>query len=120
MPDPDAYAALVREIWERQWLTNKGPLQDELESALSEYLRTPNLSLVNNGTTALMLAYRAFELSGEVITTPLTSSATVNAITWCGLTPVFADIDPVTLTIDPAAAARAVGPHTCAIVPVHI
>ena len=120
LPASDDYAALIREIWGRQWLTNKGPLQDQLELALSKYLRTPNLSLVSSGTTALMLAFRAFELGGEVITTPLTSPATINAITWCGLTPVFADIDPVSLTIDPVAVAQAMGPRTSAIVPVHI
>jgi dTDP-4-amino-4,6-dideoxygalactose transaminase len=91
-----------------------------LETALSAYLRAPNLSLVSSGTTALTLAFRAFELSGAVITTPLTSPATVNAITWCGLTPVFADIDPISLTVDPAAVDRAITPQTVAIVPVHL
>jgi dTDP-4-amino-4,6-dideoxygalactose transaminase len=120
LPAFDAYAASLRGVWERVWLTNKGPLHDQLEQVLSTYLRIPNLSLVSSGTTALMLAFRAFELSGEVITTPLTSPATVNAIAWCGLTPVFADIDPESLTIDPAAVARAMTRQTTAIVPVHI
>jgi dTDP-4-amino-4,6-dideoxygalactose transaminase len=120
LPAFDAYAASLRGVWERVWLTNKGPLHDQLEQVLSTYLRIPNLSLVSSGTTALMLAFRAFELSGEVITTPLTSPATVNAIAWCGLTPVFADIDPESLTIDPAAVARAMTWQTTAIVPVHI
>jgi dTDP-4-amino-4,6-dideoxygalactose transaminase len=67
-----------------------------------------------------MLAFRALELSGEAITTPLTSPATVNALHWCGLKPVFADIDPVTLTLDPAAVEKAIGPATSAIVGVHL
>ncbi len=110
----------MRGIWDRRWLTNNGPLHDALEQALCAHLRVRHLSLINNGTTALTIAFRAFELSGEVITTPFTSPATVNAITWCGLMPVFADIDPVTLALDPAAVERAITSRTAAIVPVHI
>jgi dTDP-4-amino-4,6-dideoxygalactose transaminase len=67
-----------------------------------------------------MLALSAFDLAGEAITTPFTWPATVNAIRWCGLTPVFADIDPLTLTLDPAAVERAITPRTVALVPVHV
>ncbi|HEX5213124.1 MAG TPA: DegT/DnrJ/EryC1/StrS family aminotransferase [Pseudolabrys sp.] len=95
-------------------------MHDALEQALCEHLRVSHLSLVANGTMALMLCYRALQLSGEVITTPLTSPATVNSITWCGLTPVFADVDPEELTLDPAAVERAITPHTSAIVGVHL
>jgi dTDP-4-amino-4,6-dideoxygalactose transaminase len=114
------YHAALDGIWERRWLTNKGKLHDELEAALAIYLRAPHLSLVASGTAGLILACRAVAVSGEAITTPLTSPATVNALHWCGLTPVFADIDPVTLTLDPAAVARAVTPATSAIVGVHL
>ena len=120
LPAFETYAEALRGIWERQWLTNKGPLHDALEQALCAHLRVSHLSLVSSGTTALMLALRAFELAGEVITTPFTSPATVNAITWCGLTPVFADVDPRTLTLDPAAVERAVTRRTAALVPVHV
>jgi dTDP-4-amino-4,6-dideoxygalactose transaminase len=119
-PSLAEYHAALEGIWERRWLTNKGALHDALEAALAVSLRAPHLSLVANGTAGLMLACRALELSGEAITTPLTSPATVNALHWCGLTPVFADVDPVTLTIDPAAVARAVSPATSAIVGVHL
>lgn len=114
------YQAALEGIWERRWLTNKGVLHDELETALAAHLRAPHLSLVANGTAGLMLACRALELSGEAITTPLTSPATVNALNWCGLKPVFADVDPVTLTLDPAAVEKAIGPETSAIVGVHL
>jgi dTDP-4-amino-4,6-dideoxygalactose transaminase len=120
LPDLQVYTTAIRGIWERQWLTNRGPLHDKLEHALSEYLRVPYLSLASSGTSGLMLAFRALGLSGEVVTTPLTSPATVNALTWCGLNPIFADIDPLELTLDPEAVARAITPRTCAIVGVHI
>ena len=119
-PDLAAYAAALQGIWERRWLTNKGRLHQDLEQALRGHLRVANLSLVSSGTTALMLALRALVPSGEVITTPFTSPATLNAIIWCGLTPVFADIVPDDMTIDPDAVARAITPRTRAILGVHI
>ena len=120
VPDLQTFVAELQGIWDRRWLTNIGPVHDAFEQALCNYLHFPRLSLVNSGTTALLLALRAYQLSGEVITTPLTSPATINAITWCGLTPVFADVDPVSLTVDPAAFERAVTPRTTAIVGVHV
>lgn len=116
LPDLRVYVAALEGIWQRRWLTNKGELHDTLERTLCEHLRVRHLSLVANGTAALMLAYRAFELTGEVITTPFTSPATVNALTWCGLTPVFADINPVTLTLDPVAIEAAITPRTRIVV----
>lgn len=120
LPDLQVYTAALQGIWQRQWLTNKGQLHDALERGLCDHLRVSHLSLVGSGTAGLMLAFRALELSGEAITTPLTSPATVNALTWCGLTPVFADIDPLELTLDPDAVERAITPRTRAIVGVHI
>jgi dTDP-4-amino-4,6-dideoxygalactose transaminase len=120
LPALDTYVATLEGIWERRWLTNGGSVHDALERALCAHLRVTHLSLVNNGTVALMLAARALDLAGEVITTPLTSPATASALTWCGLTPVFADVDPVTLTLDPAAVERAITGRTAAIVGVHI
>src|SRR5262249_46256139 len=120
LPDLRDYVAALEGIWQRRWLTNKGELHDALERALCEHLRVRHLPLVANGTAALMLAYRVFGLTGEVITTPFTSPATVNALTWCGLTPVFADIDPVTLTIDPDRIETAITERTSGIVGVHI
>jgi dTDP-4-amino-4,6-dideoxygalactose transaminase len=120
LPDLDVYRELLREVWSRQWLTNKGVFHDRLETALRERLGAPNLSLAGSGTMALLLAYRALGLAGEVITTPLTSPATVSPLIWCGLTPVFADVDPVALTLDPGAVERAITPRTSAIVGVHL
>lgn len=120
LPDFRTYTEALSGIWERHWLTNKGRVHDALEQALREHLRVSHLSLVSSGTAALMLAYRALGIAGEVITTPLTSPATVNSVTWCGLTPVFADVDPERLTLDPAAVERAITPRTSAIVGVHL
>lgn len=119
-PELSDFQHVLNGIWERRWLTNKGKLHDELESEIAARLRAANLSLVSNGTAGLMLASRALELQGEAITTPLTSPATVNALTWCGLKPVFADIDPETLTLDPAAVEKAIGHDTSVIVGVHL
>src|SRR5215831_1124176 len=120
LPSLPSYTEALKGIWERQWLTNKGPLHDELEGALRAHLRAPYLSLTGNGTTALSLIFKALELSGDIITTPFTSPATPNSARWCGLTPVFADIDPVTWTLDPNAVERAITPRTSAILGVHI
>jgi dTDP-4-amino-4,6-dideoxygalactose transaminase len=120
LPDLQDYVRSLQGIWERAWLTNKGRVHDALEEALRLHLRASHISLTGNGTSALMLSYRALQLSGEVITTPFTSPATVNSLTWCGLMPVFADIDSDDLTLDPDAVERAITPRTSAIVGVHI
>ena len=120
LPPLDLFIESVRSIWESRQLTNNGQLHDALEEALRSYLRARHLSLTCNGTMALLLACRALELSGEVITTPFTFAATPNSLSWSGVTPVFADIDPITMTIDPAAVERAITPKTTALLPVHV
>ena len=107
-------------VWSAQWLTNGGPQHVELESVLRAYLDVPELSLFNNGTIALLAALRALDLTGEVVTTPFTFPATPHALAWLGLTPVFADIDPVRLTLSPEAVERALTPRTTAILGVHV
>jgi dTDP-4-amino-4,6-dideoxygalactose transaminase len=120
LPNFDVYADILTGVWRRRWLTNGGALHLALEQALCACLRVDHLALVNSGTTALLLAARALDLTGEVVTTPLTSPATVGAMTWCGLTPVFADVDPETLTLAPEAVERAITPRTTAIVGTHL
>lgn len=120
LPAIEAYSEMLQGLWSRRWLTNKGAVHDALEAALCRHLRVTHLSLASSGTTAIMLACRALGLTGEVITTPFTSPATVNALIWCGLRPVFVDIDPVALTLDPGAAERAITANTSAILGVHI
>ncbi len=78
--------------------------------------------LFNNGTIALLAALKMLDLppGSEVITTPLTFAATAHAIKWNGLQPVFVDVDPVTLTLDPTSVEKAISDKTSAIVGVHV
>ena len=79
-----------------------GPLSRELEEKLKEYLNVDYLLFVSNGTIALQMAIKALELQGEIITTPFSFVATSSTIVWEGCMPVFVDIDPETLNIDPS------------------
>ena len=110
----------LEQVWSTQQLTNIGAQHDRLESALRVYLGVDELSLFTNGTVALITAIRALALSGEVLTTPFTFPATPHALSWSGITPVFCDIDPVTLNIDPRAVARAITSRTTGILAVHV
>lgn len=114
-------------IYERYWLTNDGPLVQELTARLEKYLGVENLLLVSNGTLALQIAYRALGVSGgsldqklEAITTPFTFIATASSMAWDGLKPVFADIDPKTWCLDPHNIESLITPQTRMIVPVHV
>jgi perosamine synthetase len=99
-----------------------GPLLGEFERRFAAQIGAPYASAVSSGTAGLHLALRAVGVSDgdEVITSPFSFVASANVIVYERATPVFVDIDPVTLTIDPAAAAAAVGPRTTALLPVHI
>jgi perosamine synthetase len=99
-----------------------GPKLGEFERLFAERLGVPHASAVSSGTAGLHLALRAVGVGpgDEVITSPFSFVASANAIIYCGATPVFADIDPVTLNLDPAAAEAAITPRTKAILPVHI
>lgn len=114
------YEALLRDIWQRNWLTNNGPLVVELENRLKEYLGVPNLLYVSNGTIALQIAIKALDLKGEIITTPFSYVATTSSIVWEGCTPVFVDIDEKTLNINPALIEAAITPKTTAILATHV
>lgn len=120
MPSMDEYIDEIRSLWDSHWLTNMGPKHQELEQALIQYLHCDHITLFTNGHNALECALDAFDLSGEVITTPFTFASTTHAIVRRGLTPVFADIDPNECTIDPGTIERLITPNTCAIVPVHV
>ena len=119
LPDLSKLVPALESIWESGQLTNQGPLHEQLEEKLATYLKVPYLALFNNGTIALMAALKALNLSGEVITTPFTFAATAHAIVWCGLTPVFVDIEQGTANISPSEIRAALSHRTSAIVPVH-
>jgi dTDP-4-amino-4,6-dideoxygalactose transaminase len=121
MPSLEAYYAKLQGIWSRQWLTNKGKLHEELEGRLAEYLDVKHLSLVCNGTIALMLALDSLDIhGGEVITTPFTFPATIHVLRWGQIKPVFCDVDKETFNLDPRKIEDLIGPETRAILPVHV
>lgn len=107
-------------IFERRWLTNNGPLTQELERRIAAMAGARHCVTMCNGTIALEIAIRALDLSGEVIVPSYTFIATAHALHWQGITPVFADIDPSTHNLDPLAVEKAVTPRTTGIIPVHL
>ncbi len=100
-------------------LTNGGDMHQALERALCEYLGVEHLALFANGTLALVTALQALRITGEVITTPYSFVATAHSLLWNGVKPVFVDIDPVSLNLDPEKIEAAITPSTTAIMPVH-
>lgn len=119
LPPLDELTPYLRDIWESKKITNGGDFHGRLEVELNDYLGIDNLSLFSNGTIALMLALKALGLDGEVITTPFSFVATSHAIVWCGLTPVFVDIDSNDFNIDPLKIEAAITEKTVAILAVH-
>jgi dTDP-4-amino-4,6-dideoxygalactose transaminase len=120
LPNYESYIAYVKDIWERKWLTNNGPLHEEFKNRLKSYLSTTNVELFTNGHLALEISLKALDLEGEVITTPFTFASTIHAIKNCNLEPVFCDIDPVTYNIDPTKIEELITDKTSAIVAVHV
>jgi perosamine synthetase len=99
-----------------------GPMGERFEGALADWLGVPDAVAVSSGTTALHLGVRAqgWGPGDEVLTSPFSFVASANCLLYEGARPVFCDVDPVTLNLDPAAAADAVGERTAGILPVHI
>jgi dTDP-4-amino-4,6-dideoxygalactose transaminase len=120
LPKAKEYDDYLHSIWERQWLTNNGPLVNEFELKLKNYLGLEHLLYVSNGTVALQIAIKALELKGEIITTPFSFVATTSSIVWEGCKPVFTDIDPETFNIDPKKIEAAITPNTSAILATHV
>lgn len=120
MGDRDALLSRVEEIHERRWLTNNGPLVKELEQRIAVRLGVRHCVAMCNGTVALEIAIRALGLKGEVIVPSYTFIATAHALHWQSITPVFADIDPVTHNLDPEAVRRMITTRTSGIIGVHL
>ena len=120
LPNLDDLIPMLKDIWDRKWLTNNGHYHKELEKALAEYLGIKYLSLFTNGTLPLITALQAMRITGEVITTPYSFVATTHSIWWNGLKPVFVDVEEETGNIDPEKIEAAITPHTTAIMPVHV
>src|SRR5438045_3007486 len=92
-PPLGEFTQLLSEVWKREWITNNGPLVNDLELQLKEYLGLDHLLFLANGTVALQIAIKALELKGEIITTPFSYVATTSSIIWESCKPVFVDID---------------------------
>jgi dTDP-4-amino-4,6-dideoxygalactose transaminase len=115
----DAYAPLFRETLRSGMLTTHNHVR-EFESRTAKYLGVKHCVAVSSCTAGLMLVLQGLNLKGEVIVPSFTFAASAHALMWCGLTPVFADIDANTYTIDPAAVERAITPRTSAILATHV
>lgn len=120
LPDIKEYLTLLEGIWAREWLTNNGPLVNELELRLKEWLEVPHFLYVTNGTIALQIAIKALGLNGEVITTPFSFVATTSSIAWEGCTPVMVDICPNSLNIDVDKIEAAITKKTTGILATHV
>jgi len=116
----EEFKEYLETIWESGVMTHNGPLVQQLEKELCDYLGVKNLVCVASGTSALQLSIRALNLVGEVITTPFTFIATANIISWERCRPVFVDIDPDTWNIDPNRIEDKITEATSAILPVHV
>ena len=110
----------VDDIFERGWLTNNGSKVQELEKQIADYHEVKNCVVICNGTVALEIAIRSLGLEGEVIIPSFTFIATAHALNWQDITPVFADIDPATHTLDPESVRQMISPRTTGIIGVHL
>jgi dTDP-4-amino-4,6-dideoxygalactose transaminase len=120
LPDREHVLGLIGDVLDSGRLSNGGPYVTELERRIAELHQVRHCVATCNGTLALELALRAAQLTGEVVVPSFTFIATAHAIRRAGLVPVFADVDPVTHNLDPAAAERAITGRTSAILGVHL
>jgi dTDP-4-amino-4,6-dideoxygalactose transaminase len=120
LPELEDFIPSLREIWDSKILTNGGPFHEKFEQQLCEYLGVKQIALFANATIGLVTALQALRITGEVITTPYSFVATAHSLLWNGIKPVFVDIDPHTLNLDPSKIEAAITPQTTAIMPVHV
>lgn len=119
LPPLEEFTPYLEQIWENKILTNGGPFHQQLEKALCKYLGVEHVALFSNGTLALITALQTLRITGEVITTPYSFVATAHSLLWNGNKPVFVDVEPETLNLDPTKIEAAITPQTTAIMPVH-
>jgi len=120
LPELDKFYDKLKILWDTRYLTNNGPFHKKLEQELADFLGVKYVSLITNGTIALIIALKALDIKGEVITTPFTFPATTHALYWNGLKPVFCDIRPTDGNIDPDKIESLITEKTVAILPVHV
>jgi dTDP-4-amino-4,6-dideoxygalactose transaminase len=110
----------IESVFDSRWLTNDGPLVQELERRIAALLGVRHCVATANGTVAIEIAARALRLAGEVIVPSFTFIATAHALQWLGITPVFCDVDPRTHNLDPRGVEKAITSRTTAILGVHV
>ena len=120
LPDLNEFTHYLKDIWDSKQLTNNGHFHQELEKNLAEFLGVKYISLFANGTLALISALQVLRITGEVITTPYSFVATTHSLWWNGIKPVFVDIEPKTLNLDPSKIEALITPKTTAVLPVHV
>ena len=120
LPPIDDYLKYIERIWQSRQLTNNGPLVQELEARLKEFLKVKHCLVVSSGTIALQLTIKALGLKGSIITTPFSFVATSSVIVWEGCKPVYVDIAPQSLCLDPVLIEDALTPDTTAILATHV
>ena len=120
LPPQKEYNAILKRVWDKNWITNRGILVQELEEKLKQYLGIPHIIATTNGTLPLQIAIKALQLTGEIITTPFSYVATTASIVWEGCRPVFVDIHPNYLTIDETKIEAAITNKTSAILATHV
>jgi len=120
MPNLEEYIEEIKDLWDSHWLTNMGAKHKQLAEELCRYLDTHNTTLFTNGHLALECVIAAFDLAGEIITTPFTFASTTHAIVRNGLEPVFCDINSDDYNIDTDKLKSMITDKTSAIIPVHV
>lgn len=121
LPPFKEYCEFLRQIWSTHWVTNDGPLYKQFEKDLSTYTKVNHVACMGNGTLALQIAIRALDMNGgEVITTPFTHVASSSCLVWEQCNPVYVDIDPDTLNIDPDKIEAKITDRTSGILAVHV
>lgn len=120
LPPREEYDKYLEGIFKRNWLTNNGPLVNELELRLKKYFGLDHILYLANGTIALQIAIKALELKGEIITTPFSYVATTSSIVWEGCRPVFVDIDKDSWNINPDLIEKSITKRTSAILATHV
>lgn len=120
MPGLDEFIPYLERIWDNRILTNNGPFHKQFEKELADYLGINHISVFANGTLALLTALQALKVEGEVITTPFSFIATTHSLWWNNIKPVFTDIEPEYLNLNPDKVEAAITPKTTAIMPVHV
>lgn len=120
LPPQEEYNVILKKAWDKNWITNRGFLVNELEQKLREYLIVSNIIATTNGTLPLQIAIKALDIKGEIITTPFSYVATTSSIVWEGCSPIFVDIHPEYLTINEARIEEVITDKTTAILATHV